>query len=189
MPSTARERSITSLSLALPASERCERPSAALARPSNVHPGRLAQGPEEKQGLFGRVAGLDVIIAAQKTGILARRQTIYYHRICEKKSQERRLGQTPPTAVESSSCVRGGRAPAELQCGGARAQSHTRRHQPADEVAGNPSRRAAVPPPQPAARIDRRGCCFPAGRAQRARWPRGECRPPVGGIAPGPAGD
>jgi hypothetical protein len=29
----------------------------------------LAQGPDEKQGLRGRVAGLSVIIAAQMNGI------------------------------------------------------------------------------------------------------------------------
>src|SRR5260370_41065787 len=54
----ARERSITSFSLALPAFERCERPRQASPSASSDHPGRLAQGPDEKQGLAGRAGGL-----------------------------------------------------------------------------------------------------------------------------------
>ena len=36
---------------------RCERPTAAFCKASRLHPGRLAQGPEEKQGLFGFFTG------------------------------------------------------------------------------------------------------------------------------------
>src|SRR5579871_4207287 len=53
----ARVRSITSFSLALPALERCERPRQAPRSASSDHPGRLAQGPDEKQRLAGRACG------------------------------------------------------------------------------------------------------------------------------------
>src|SRR5229473_5199935 len=53
----ARERSITSFNLALPAFERCERPRQACSSAFSDHPGRLAQGPDEKQGLAGRAIG------------------------------------------------------------------------------------------------------------------------------------
>src|SRR5215471_10797270 len=53
----ARVRSITSFNLALPALERCERPRQASWSASSDHPGRLAQGPDEKQGLAGRASG------------------------------------------------------------------------------------------------------------------------------------
>src|SRR6266550_7326908 len=53
----ARVRSIASLSLALPGLERCDRPRQASLRASGVQPGRLAQGPDEKNGRAGRTAG------------------------------------------------------------------------------------------------------------------------------------
>ena len=53
MPSTFLLRSITSASLFLPILARCDRPSAASLSASKFQPGRLAQGPEEKQGFLG----------------------------------------------------------------------------------------------------------------------------------------
>ncbi len=53
MPRIFLLRSITSASFALPILARCERPSAAPCRASRDQPGRLAQGPDEKQGLLG----------------------------------------------------------------------------------------------------------------------------------------
>src|SRR5690606_32778510 len=47
---------------ALPGLARCERPSGALARASSDHPGRLAQGPEEKLGLAGRMSGMEAFV-------------------------------------------------------------------------------------------------------------------------------
>src|SRR5262245_18308589 len=58
MPSRSRLSWITSASLALPAAERCDRPRTASERISGVHPGRFAQGPDEKCGRTGRKAGL-----------------------------------------------------------------------------------------------------------------------------------
>ena len=49
---------MTSASRAKPAFERCERPSKALERAAGDQPGRLAHGPDEKQGLAGRRVGL-----------------------------------------------------------------------------------------------------------------------------------
>src|SRR3954471_16989199 len=57
MPSTVRVRPITSFNLALPAFERCGRPTAASFKAAGVQPGRLAQGPEEKQAFCGRRRG------------------------------------------------------------------------------------------------------------------------------------
>src|SRR5215475_9431104 len=57
MPSTARESSITSASLALPSLARCERPTHAAFSASSDQPGRFAQGPEEKCGIRGRRFG------------------------------------------------------------------------------------------------------------------------------------
>ena len=48
---------MTSRSFARPPGERCDRPTKASARSEGSHPGRLAQGPEEKLGLSGRVVG------------------------------------------------------------------------------------------------------------------------------------
>src|SRR5690606_26948909 len=44
-------------SFSLPTLARCERPRGASLRASSFQPGRLAQGPEEKLGFAGRVAG------------------------------------------------------------------------------------------------------------------------------------
>src|SRR5437870_13408038 len=57
MPRIARDRSTTSTSRARPTAERCERPVNAAASTAGDHPGRLAQGPEEKHGLAGRRFG------------------------------------------------------------------------------------------------------------------------------------
>src|SRR6516164_2822504 len=57
MPRIARERSTTSTSRASPTAERCERPLSAPASTAGDHPGRLAQGPDEKHGLPGRRFG------------------------------------------------------------------------------------------------------------------------------------
>src|SRR6516164_3745818 len=57
MPRIARERSTTSASRASPTAERCERPLSAPASTAGDHPGRLAQGPDEKHGLPGRRFG------------------------------------------------------------------------------------------------------------------------------------
>ena len=55
---TSRVRSMARLSRALPSAARCERPSEAPRSASSDQPGGLAQGPEEKRGLVGRVAGM-----------------------------------------------------------------------------------------------------------------------------------
>src|SRR4029077_3544036 len=47
---------------ALPSLARCERPRKAFSRFLRDQPGRLAQGPEEKQILAGRLAGLAVVV-------------------------------------------------------------------------------------------------------------------------------
>ena len=51
---------MTSLSLARPALERCERPTSASLSASRLQPGRFGQGPEEKWGDCGRWAGLSM---------------------------------------------------------------------------------------------------------------------------------
>src|SRR5580704_3779942 len=53
MPRTFLLRSMTSASLFLPSLARCDRPSAAFLSASKFHPGRLAQGPDEKHGFLG----------------------------------------------------------------------------------------------------------------------------------------
>ena len=53
-------------SFALPSAARCDRPREAPESLSKVHVGGLAQGPDEKRGFSGRVAGFDGAI----TGIL-----------------------------------------------------------------------------------------------------------------------
>ena len=57
MPSRARERLMTSAMRALGSAARWLRPSMAPDNASSEKPGRLAQGPDEKSGLLGRVAG------------------------------------------------------------------------------------------------------------------------------------
>src|SRR5262245_54452832 len=51
------------LSFALPIFDRCERPRTASVRACRLQPGRLAQGPVEKCGTVGRVAGSGMAIA------------------------------------------------------------------------------------------------------------------------------
>src|SRR5260370_12112134 len=57
MPSTARVRSTASTIFFLPSFDRWDRPTAASKRTCGVHPGRLAQGPDEKSGRAGRMFG------------------------------------------------------------------------------------------------------------------------------------
>src|SRR5262245_24911559 len=57
MPRMLRVRSTAPTIFFLPSFERCERPTAASKRTSGVHPGRLAQGPDEKSGRAGREFG------------------------------------------------------------------------------------------------------------------------------------
>src|SRR5882762_2362392 len=45
------------LSFALPILDRCERPRTASVRAWRLQPGRLAQGPDEKCGITGRMPG------------------------------------------------------------------------------------------------------------------------------------
>src|SRR5690606_28574594 len=58
----SRVSSMARSSFALPILARCERPSGASASAASDHPGRLAQGPEEKLGLAGRVPGLEMLV-------------------------------------------------------------------------------------------------------------------------------
>ena len=58
----SRVRSMARLSLALPIFDRCERPKTASVRACRLHPGRLAQGPEEKCGVAGRTPGFWLVI-------------------------------------------------------------------------------------------------------------------------------
>src|SRR5690606_9867282 len=69
---SSRVRSIAYCSLVLPTLARCERPSEASARASSYHPGRLAQGPEEKLGLAGRRSGFEVFVIAVLSSQIAR---------------------------------------------------------------------------------------------------------------------
>src|SRR5471032_1230742 len=57
MPRMLRVRSTASTIFFLPILDRWERPTAASLRTSGVHPGRLAQGPDEKSGRAGRMVG------------------------------------------------------------------------------------------------------------------------------------
>src|SRR5580658_1194809 len=67
------------LSFALPGFERCERPRKAPLRACKLQPGRLAQGPDEKCGTFGRTVGIGVMglsfqIGAPRWGGVSRRR-------------------------------------------------------------------------------------------------------------------
>jgi hypothetical protein len=53
---------MTSNNLCLGSLARCERPNVSLRKLLTFHPGRFAQGPEEKFGLFGFFIGLFIII-------------------------------------------------------------------------------------------------------------------------------
>ena len=53
----ARVRSTASTIFFLPSLDRWDRPSGGILRASGVHPGRLAQGPDEKSGRAGRAFG------------------------------------------------------------------------------------------------------------------------------------
>src|SRR5512145_284076 len=48
----------------LPSLARCERPRNALSRAWRDQPGRLAQGPDEKLGIAGRLAGFKALVMA-----------------------------------------------------------------------------------------------------------------------------
>src|SRR5260370_25701941 len=61
MPSSARVRSTASTIFFLPSFDRWDRPVAASLRVSGVHPGRLAQGPDEKSGRAGRRFGFIIL--------------------------------------------------------------------------------------------------------------------------------
>src|SRR5436190_8240982 len=67
MPSSARVRSTASTIFFFPSLERWDRPTAASLRTSGVHPGRLAQGPDEKSGRAGRAFGFIFTSPLQKS--------------------------------------------------------------------------------------------------------------------------
>jgi hypothetical protein len=52
---------MTALSFALPGADLWDRPVNAFERTADDQPGLLAQGPEEKQGLSGRVPGFEIV--------------------------------------------------------------------------------------------------------------------------------
>ena len=60
----SRVSSIAAFSLALPTAARCDRPNGASASLVRSCVGGLAQGPDEKRGLAGRVAGCEIAITA-----------------------------------------------------------------------------------------------------------------------------
>ena len=64
---------MTSLRRALPSLARCERPRNALSSFARDQPGRLAQGPEEKCGLAGRLAGFVAVVMSLPFQIAAPR--------------------------------------------------------------------------------------------------------------------
>jgi hypothetical protein len=57
IPSSFLLRAITSASFAFPIFDRCDRPTAAPRSTSLDHPGRFADGPEEKHGFLGSKVG------------------------------------------------------------------------------------------------------------------------------------
>src|SRR5882672_6864127 len=61
MPSSRRVRSTASTIFFLPSLDLWDRPTAASLRASGVHPGRLAQGPDEKSGRAGRRFGFIIL--------------------------------------------------------------------------------------------------------------------------------
>src|SRR6056297_1404877 len=64
MPTISRVPSMAAFSLALPTAARWLRPNGASASFSSEKTGGLAQGPDEKRGLAGRVAGCCIAIFA-----------------------------------------------------------------------------------------------------------------------------
>src|SRR5262245_27716716 len=88
---------------ALPSLARCERPSRAFSRFSRDQPGRLAQGPEEKWVLTGRLAGLCAVVIslsfqidAPRWGGVARRGDAQKPAICQ--------ATTATAMVEAKAC-------------------------------------------------------------------------------------
>ena len=81
-PKISRVASIASTILDFGPSARCERPSAAAERLSRCQPGGLEHGPDEKQGLPGRLDGLmnfamvSFQICASRWGEVARRRPL-----------------------------------------------------------------------------------------------------------------
>src|SRR5580693_6916093 len=63
MPKSARVRSTASTIFFWAGLDRWDRPTAASKRTSGVHPGRLAQGPDEKSGRAGRAFGFVIYLS------------------------------------------------------------------------------------------------------------------------------
>ena len=89
VPSRARERSSTSARRALAAAARCERPTSARSSAASDQPGRLAVGPEPKQGFAGRRVGrmgsrllTATEIATLQCSIGFRRRTLMARKSC-----------------------------------------------------------------------------------------------------------
>ena len=172
---------------ALPAGERCERPSSAsvkaLQRPAR--PLGAGAGGEAAVGWPGlwscrsssphRWRSLEA--RDKRSNVTA------YVRKNHKSMARRRL---PP--LKALPAFEEAARHLELQRRRARAQSHAWRHQPADEVARDASRRATVPSSQSPPRADRGGGGLPAGGTHRARRRRSECGAAVDGDATGAAG-
>src|SRR6478736_5953920 len=70
MPRIARVRSTASTIFFLPSLDLWDRPVAASLRASGVHPGRLAQGPDEKSGRAGRRFGFVIVILPYRRNAL-----------------------------------------------------------------------------------------------------------------------
>ena len=72
---------MTSWIRALAGFARCERPTSASLSASSDQPGRLLQGPDEKNGRLGFVAGFMTFERRPKLGLRARMSTLVWQTV------------------------------------------------------------------------------------------------------------
>src|SRR4249919_80924 len=97
---------MVSASLALPIVPRCERPSAEMSSFWGAQPGGLAQGPDEKYGLVGLMAGF-----ARRNSALVSVSVVNVTLLAE---SSRRVGTAWPAAASKEECG-GGKAERKIR--------------------------------------------------------------------------
>jgi hypothetical protein len=79
--------------------ERCDLPRTALSRTAGDQPGRFVVGPDEKNGIAGRIGGLGCAVIASSQSHVATRWEVTAHHMDRKNAKRCQQATKPPTDI------------------------------------------------------------------------------------------